>query len=194
MKRLEWIQEFLSQPSSFVFVDINPDFLIKSLNDANIQSKVENYEEAKKLIISNIKTDENVQQQAEILYGLIHAKYLNTIEGMEKMVIKQKNKIFPHCPRIFCRKTICVPYGITDELRDKTIKMFCPNCHEFYNVTDDRISKIDGAYFGPTWVDLMCQNHKELELQEKPEYVPRIFGFRIYHPPEEPNEEKPATD
>ena len=51
MKRLEWIQEFLSQPSSFVFVDIDPDFLIKSLNDANIQSKVENYEEAKKLII-----------------------------------------------------------------------------------------------------------------------------------------------
>lgn len=194
MKRLEWIQEFLGRPSSFVFVDVDPDFLIKSLDDANLQSKVENFEEAKKLILSNEKTDENIQQQAEVLYGLIHARYLNSIEGMEKMVVKQKNHIFPHCPRIFCRKTTCVPYGITDELRDKTIKMFCPNCHEFYNVTDERIIKIDGAYFGPSWVDLLCQRHKELELSNTPEYVPRIFGFRIYHPPEEPNEEKPPMD
>lgn len=195
MKRLEWIQKFLGRPSSFVFVDVNPDFLLKSLDDADIKLKIENFEEAKKLILTNCTDDENIQQQAEILYGLIHAKYINTIEGMEKMLIKQKNKAFPHCPRVFCYKMTCVPYGITDELRDKTIKMFCPSCHEFYNVTDERIVKIDGAYFGPHWVDLLCQMHKELEITNKPEYVPRIFGFRIYQPPsEESSEEKPPLD
>ena len=107
MKRLEWIQKFLGRPSSFVFVDVNPDFLIELLNDADLKLKVEDFEEAKKLILTNNASDENIEQQAEILYGLIHAKYINTIEGMEKMLIKQKNKIFPHCPRVFCYKMTC---------------------------------------------------------------------------------------
>ncbi|OHT14285.1 Casein kinase II subunit beta [Tritrichomonas foetus] len=209
MENLVWVNNFLAQPSSYVFVDVDSDYVKRCLNDPFFKKKVDNFEEAKNLILTNQQmiqaaqietqsiTDEtnpSIQQQAETIFGLIHSRYINTIEGMEKMVAKQKSKVFQHCPRIFCRKTICVPYGITDEIGDKTIKMFCPNCKEFYNVTDEKIAKIDGAYFGPTWVEQLCKIHKEFELPEKPEYTPRIFGFRIYQPTQNSHEEKPLSE
>lgn len=191
---MEWVDNFLSLPSSFVFVQIDANFIQESLTNESIISQLEHFEQAKDSILNNNNLDDEIiQQQAEVLYGLIHQHYLNTIEGMEKMLLKQKNKEFPHCPRLFCNKTICVPYGLTDTLKDKTIKMFCPNCQEFYNVSDERIAKIDGAYFGPEWVELLASQHPELRLSDNPNYVPRIFGFRIFHKGDDkkPEEEKP---
>ena len=186
MEHLDWVDTFFSRPSSFVFVKVSDDFLKKSLNDDSsyFRDKFDDFEAAKRLILTNFSANDNIQQQAEALYGLIHARYLNTAEGAEKMAQKQKSKVFPHCPRVFCQKMTCVPYGITEELHDKTVKMFCPNCKEFYNVNDERIAKIDGAFFGPSWVQVLLKAHKELELPDKPEYIPRIFGFKIYQPPD----------
>ncbi|KAH0791211.1 Casein kinase II subunit beta [Histomonas meleagridis] len=198
---LNWVKNFLSFPSSYVFVDVEVAFLKEFLeNFTTANSLITDLEEAKNLILTS--TEEEVQSapqpiqfQAEILYGLAHAKYLHTPEGQEKMISKQKNKIFMHCPRLSCERTICFPCGVSDIPQELTIKMYCPNCHEIYNVSDELISKIDGAYFGLNWLESVCQSHPELRLSNQTqEYVPRIYGFRIYQPPEAPLEEKQINE
>ena len=198
---LIWVKNFLSFPSSYVFVDVDVKFLKEFLeNFVATSSLITDFKESKKLIFaSSIKevlaAPQSIQSQAEILYGLAHAKYLLTVEGQEKMISKQKSKIFAHCPRLYCQRTTCFPCGVSDSLQELSIKMYCPNCHEIYNVSDDLISNIDGAYFGLKWLECVCQSHPELRLSSQtPEYVPRIYGFRIYQPPEAPIDDKQINE
>ena len=68
-----------------------------------------NYEEAHKMILGlSPKSAEELEdskylktyQQAVDLYGLIHARYIQTKDGMKKMQKKFEAKEFGVCPRV----------------------------------------------------------------------------------------------
>ena len=66
--------------------------------------------------------------------------------------------------------------------------MFCICCGDVYNIAEHRV--IDGACFGPNWVHMfMCKYKAAIPREAKRVYVPKIFGFRIYHPPEAEEED-----
>lgn len=154
-------------------------------------------------------TDEQqdiIETAAEVLYGLIHARYILTASGMQKMVMssiffvmynvsclwfvvyslwlqyeKYQNVDFGRCPRSFCQGQPVLPVGLSDITREFSVEVFCPRCQDTYHPRSSKHANIDGAYFGSTFCHLFLLTHSELIVPKPTEsYVPRIFGFRIH--------------
>ena len=71
---------------------------------------------------------ELVESAAEMLYGLIHARYIPpAADGA--MLEKYKQCHFGRCPRVYCNNHPCLPVGTSDVFRT-AIKIFCPKCED----------------------------------------------------------------
>merc|ERR1711935_383862 len=55
-----------------------------------------------------------VLETARILYGLIHARYVLTAQGLTDMKAKYKAHEFGSCPRTLCEKQTVLPTGVAD--------------------------------------------------------------------------------
>ena len=186
----KWIQEFLEDPKARYFVKIDEDFIANSFNLYGLKACVKNYALACDMIrrdrFPNREdtpvTRESVHAQAEILYGLLHARFILTKPGLHLMMEKYQREEFQTCPRVYCRGRQCLPYGVSDELGKETLKMYCPSCCDVYNVTAPELSDVDGAYFGPSWIHMFLHRYRQIIPKDQARvYVPKIFGFRICH-------------
>jgi casein kinase II subunit beta len=86
-------------------------------------------------------TDEQqntIENEAENLYGLIHARYLLTSRGLQTMADKFKNGNFGNCPRVQCKGTALLPVGLSDIPKREAVKLFCCSCNEIYHPRSSR--------------------------------------------------------
>ena len=180
-----WIDTLLDKVEFRYFVRVDDEFAYNSFNVFGIRKTVKHFTEAYDLLRSNEtrhSSSSEVEKDAVIIYGLLQARFLLTKPGWEQMYQKFKNKEFQTCPRVYCKNCICLPYGTSEEYGQATMKMFCPNCCDIYNVEDPKLADIDGSFFGPNWVHMFMQRYPDIVPREPQRvYVPRIFGFRIYH-------------
>lgn len=182
-----WIDLFLKTQQGHLFVRVSDEFISQAASNPAISSQFGNIQELLNIILSKDADDvgNDIQKQAEVLYGLIHQKYLLTEEGRLLMFENQKKGNFPKCPRAFCHDFTCVPYGTSYELKKDMVKMFCPNCTDVYNY--DSKCQIDGAYFGPDWVHYLMNEHPEIVPEKEAEsFTPHVFGFNVYLPSNAP--------
>jgi len=123
---------------------------------------------------------EIVESAAEMLYGLIHARYIVTNRGMHAMYEKYRSAAFGRCPHVFCQGQPVLPVGLSDLPRNYTVNVFCPRCHGLFFPKSTRQANIDGAYFGTTFPHLYLMTHPDM-VPNKPtqQYQPRIYGFKI---------------
>ncbi|KAJ1913165.1 casein kinase 2 regulatory subunit [Mycoemilia scoparia] len=121
-----------------------------------------------------------IDQDAEVLYGLIHARFIITREGMELMSQKYERGDFGVCQRTRCQGTYVVPCGVSDILKEDSVKLYCPNCQDIYNPPSYRFQGLDGAYFGTTFPHIFFMTFPDYVPELPPSvYTPTIFGFRV---------------
>ncbi|KAL1917471.1 uncharacterized protein VTP21DRAFT_3864 [Calcarisporiella thermophila] len=181
-----WIEWFCARSGGF-FTEVPEEFIEDDFNLTGLANLVPYFREALEMILDIESMDDMlldeplISQSAELLYGLIHQRYILTLGGLEDMMNKFEHGDFGTCPRVYCRQSFVVPCGRYDFPGLDTVKVFCPLCQDIYNPTSSRYATIDGAYFGSTFPHLLFDTYPELVPSPSVNkvYEARIFGFRV---------------
>ena len=110
---LTWISWFCSLAGHQYFAEVSEEFIEDEFNLTGLNFLVPFYREALEMILDiepqdslKIPDISIVESSAELLYGLIHQRYIITRQGMQQMVEKFEQGHFGICPRIFCLSLI----------------------------------------------------------------------------------------
>ncbi|CAI2167126.1 7690_t:CDS:2 [Funneliformis geosporum] len=148
---MTWISWFCSLSGHEYFAEVAEDFIEDDFNLTGLNSTVPFYKEALEMILDVEPEEESlkvpdvslVENSAEVLYGMIHQRYILTRQGLQQMVDKYESNHFGHCPRVYCLSTAVVPCGQSDVPGLETVKLFCPNCLDIYTPPSSRYQNID---------------------------------------------------
>ncbi|KAG7639722.1 Casein kinase II subunit beta-like [Arabidopsis thaliana x Arabidopsis arenosa] len=186
-----WISWFCNLRGNEFFCEVDEDYIQDDFNLCGLSGQVPYYDYALDLILDvessngDMFTEEQhemVESAAEMLYGLIHVRYILTTKGMAAMMEKYKNYDFGRCPRVFCCGQSCLPVGQSDIPRSSTVKIYCPKCEDIYYPRSKYQGNIDGAYFGTTFPHLFLMAYGNMKPQKPAQnYVPKIFGFKVHN-------------
>ncbi|KAH0666110.1 hypothetical protein KY285_027316 [Solanum tuberosum] len=187
-----WISWYCGLRGNEFFCEVDDDYIQDDFNLCGLSSLVPYYDYALDLILDvesshgDMFTEEQnelVESAAEMLYGLIHARYILTTKGLAAMLEKYKNAEFGRCPRVYCCGQPCLPVGQSDIPRQSRVNIYCPRCEDAYTPRSRYHENIDGAYFGTTFPHLFLMTYGHLKPQKiSQSYVPRVFGFKVHKP------------
>ncbi|QRW15839.1 casein kinase II subunit beta [Rhizoctonia solani] len=166
---LTWITWFCSLPGHEYFCEVGEDFIEDDFNLTGLNGLVPFWREAMEMVLDvepedalKIPDVSIVESSAELLYGLVHQRYILTRPGLQAMVEKYEAGHFGTCPRVFCNSCHVVPCGRSDLPGLETVKLYCPNCNDIYSPPSSRFQGVDGAFFGTTFPHLLFQTYREL--------------------------------
>jgi casein kinase II subunit beta len=183
-----WINYFLTLKGNEFFCQVDEDYIHDNFNLTGLANQVPYYDFALDLI-TDIDNDEDfsdehqemIEHDAEVLYGLVHARFIITNRGLQSMLDKYRHHEFGSCPRVLCNNQALLPVGLTDQKSKESVKLFCPKCQELYKPKSSRHENVDGAYFGTTFPHLFFLVFPELKPEVTIEkYIPKVFGFRLH--------------
>ncbi|KAH0664213.1 hypothetical protein KY284_029144 [Solanum tuberosum] len=187
-----WISWYCGLRGNEFFCEVDDDYIQDDFNLCGLSSLVPYYDYALDLILDvesshgDMFTEEQnelVESAAEMLYGLIHARYILTTKGLAAMLEKYKTAEFGRCPRVYCCGQPCLPVGQSDIPRQSRVNIYCPRCEDAYTPRSRYHENIDGAYFGTTFPHLFLMTYGHLKPQKiSQSYVPRVFGFKVHKP------------
>jgi len=108
-----------------------------------------------------------IESSAELLYGLIHQRYICSRAGIQQMSEKYELGHFGACPRTNCEMARTLPVGLSDIPGEDTVKLFCPSCLDVYVPPNSRFQTVDGAFFGRTFGALFLLTFPEYDLTKR---------------------------
>lgn len=191
-----WIGSFCSLMGHEYFAEVSEDFIEDDFNLTGLGSQVPMYKEALEMIL-DVEPDEDedeededdedddesvldgrgrrptrgdpsvIESSAELLYGLIHQRYIISRQGIGQMHEKYEVGHFGFCPRVFCSGCKVLPVGCTDTPGHETVKLFCPSCMDIYTPPNSRFQNVDGAFFGTTFGPLFFMTYPDLQFNTR---------------------------
>ncbi|KAH8808479.1 casein kinase II regulatory subunit-domain-containing protein [Xylogone sp. PMI_703] len=108
-----------------------------------------------------------IESSAEMLYGLIHQRFICSRAGIQQMSEKYELSHFGVCPRTFCDQVRTLPVGLSDVPGEDTVKLFCPSCLDVYVPPNSRFQTVDGAFFGRTFGALFLLTFPDYDITKK---------------------------
>ena len=113
-----------------------------------------------------------MESSAELLYGLVHQRFILTKLGLAQMVSRASLTLlwrsylfegcasadpcqvekyemghFGSCPRVYCHWTHVLPVGRADMPGIDTVKLYCPNCGDIYSPPSSKYANVDGESY-----------------------------------------------
>ena len=168
---IRWVSWFCSLKENEFLAEVSEEFIDDGFNLYGLNKIVPDFYSALDILLSNKKKNENfvdIMESIQIacdLYGLIHARYITTDEGLQQMYYKYKNKVFGCCPKLECKNHPVLPIGISEDLLISRVKVYCPKCEEVY--FPDRWVDLDGAYFGPNFPHIFLEAFPKVKFIKK---------------------------
>jgi len=108
-----------------------------------------------------------IESSAEMLYGLIHQRFICSRAGIQQMSEKYELGHFGACPRTNCEQARTLPVGLSDIPGEDTVKLFCPACLDVYVPPNSRFQTVDGAFFGRTFGSLFLLTFPDYDLTKR---------------------------
>lgn len=188
-EEISWINWYINLKGNDFFCEVDEEYIQDDFNLTGLSSMVPFYDYALDMILdvdipADHLSDEQVdvvETAAEVLYGLIHARFIMTTRGMQKMHDKFVNLEFGRCPRVYCQGQGVLPVGMSDLPRNYSVNLFCPRCHDIFYPKSAKQANLDGAYFGTTFAHLLLMiNHSNVPRKVNHNYIPKIYGFKIH--------------
>eukprot|EP01029_Cantina_marsupialis_P015962 TRINITY_DN35398_c0_g1_i2.p1 TRINITY_DN35398_c0_g1~~TRINITY_DN35398_c0_g1_i2.p1 ORF type:complete len:202 (+),score=43.11 TRINITY_DN35398_c0_g1_i2:659-1264(+) len=94
------------------------------------------------------------------------------------------------CGRVLCERNPLIPTGLSDTPYQLSSALYCSKCEEIYlPKQDDPLAKLDGAFFGSTFANLlllspninsMLECHVPQSSNTIQRFEPRCFGFKVF--------------
>uniref|UniRef100_A0A2K6UNA9 Casein kinase II subunit beta n=1 Tax=Saimiri boliviensis boliviensis TaxID=39432 RepID=A0A2K6UNA9_SAIBB len=107
-----------------------------------------------------------IEQGAEMLYGLIHSRYILTNRGIAQMLEKYQQGDFGYCPRVYCENQPMLPAGLSG----------LPG-----EAMSPRYHHTDGTCFGTGFPHMLFMVHPEYRPKRPAnQFVPMLYGFEIH--------------
>jgi len=162
-----WISWFCNIRGNEYFCEVDEEYIHDDFNLTGLSSEVPYYDYALDTILdaetpnAELLTEEQqetVDAAAELLYGLIHARYILTAKGLAAMVRGRRPHVrtrtpslpppplpascvqnekysaaeFGVCSRVHCEGAAVLPVGQSDTTRRHTVSLYCPRCNDIY--------------------------------------------------------------
>lgn len=120
-----------------------------------------------------------IESSAEMLYGLIHQRFICSRAGIQQMSEKYELGHFGACPRTNCEQARTLPVGLSDIPGEDTVKLFCPACLDVYVPPNSRFQTVDGAFFGRTFGALFLLTFPDYDLTKRGAEVLQQVSSRV---------------
>jgi casein kinase II subunit beta len=170
--RKPWLDSFFEQPSSDWFCRVPPAFALDGFNTFGLRIDQQHAKSAFALLIGTERryhdsdsydsdSEDAIEKCVEVAFGLIHARYIFTPEGLSDMNKKYQQGTFGTCPRLFCGDQHLLPLGFSDRPNVDTVKVYCPKCRQIYEA-DEQHRNLDGAYFTKSFPHYFLMELKNL--------------------------------
>lgn len=175
-----WIGDFCALKGNEFFCRVSDDFILDQFNATGLRERVLLYEKATDRILScnlnnisnesqNIRSDDAIiERYARQLYGLWHARYVLSSQGLDDIREKYEMGTYGVCPRWRCNNARMLPLAITDIQEKSGVKLYCPACCEVFEPNRSHHQTIDGAYFGTGLPHMFFMAYPNLRPQPSP--------------------------